>query len=85
MHLRESIRHDDKAASRFAPHGLDGRFDLYVGCPSHAARNAALASSRLSATPPFGPVGGAQQYRWGYRKAKRLGGPEQRTSGLLGI
>jgi hypothetical protein len=27
---------------------------------SHAARNAALTSSRLSATPPFGPCGGAR-------------------------
>ena len=29
MHERESIR-DDKAASRLAPKGVDGRFDLYV-------------------------------------------------------
>ena len=28
----------------------------------HAARNAALASSRLSATPPFGPCDGARVY-----------------------
>jgi hypothetical protein len=28
MHGRESIRHDDKPASRFAPKGDDGRFDL---------------------------------------------------------
>jgi hypothetical protein len=28
--LREYIRHDDKAASRFAPKVHDGRFDLYV-------------------------------------------------------
>jgi hypothetical protein len=26
----ESIRHDDKAASRLAPKGDDGRFDLCV-------------------------------------------------------
>jgi hypothetical protein len=26
----ESIRHDDKAASRLAPQGDDGGFDLYV-------------------------------------------------------
>ena len=29
MHERESI-HDDKAASRLPPKGVDGRFDLYV-------------------------------------------------------
>jgi hypothetical protein len=27
---REYIRHDDKAASRIAPKGDDGRFDFYV-------------------------------------------------------
>jgi hypothetical protein len=27
---RECIRHDDEAASRLAPKGRDGRFDLYV-------------------------------------------------------
>ena len=27
---REYTRHDDKAASRLAPEGVDGRFDLYV-------------------------------------------------------
>jgi hypothetical protein len=35
MRLRESIRHGDKAASRLAPKGDDGRFDLCVamnGC-----------------------------------------------------
>jgi hypothetical protein len=30
MHERESIRYDDKAASRLAPKGGDGRFDLCV-------------------------------------------------------
>jgi hypothetical protein len=30
MHLGERIRHDDKAASRLAPKGDDGRFDFYV-------------------------------------------------------
>ena len=30
MLRREKIRHDDKAASRFAPKGDDGRFDFYV-------------------------------------------------------
>jgi hypothetical protein len=30
MRARESIRHDDKTASRLAPKGEDGRFDLYV-------------------------------------------------------
>src|SRR5262249_28719707 len=30
MRARESIRHGDKAASRLAPEGDDGRFDLYV-------------------------------------------------------
>ena len=30
MRLQESIQHDDKAASRLAPKGDDGRFDLYV-------------------------------------------------------
>jgi hypothetical protein len=30
MHEREYIRHDDKAASRLAPKGRDGRFDLSV-------------------------------------------------------
>ena len=30
MHLRPCIRLDDKAASRLAPKGDDGRFDLYV-------------------------------------------------------
>jgi hypothetical protein len=30
MHAHESIRHDHKAASRLAPKGDDGRFDLYV-------------------------------------------------------
>jgi hypothetical protein len=30
MHRREHIRHDDDAASRLAPKGVDGRFDLYV-------------------------------------------------------
>jgi hypothetical protein len=29
MHLQEHIRHDDKAASRLAPKGDDGRFGLY--------------------------------------------------------
>jgi hypothetical protein len=28
MHGRECIPHDDKAASRLAPKGNDGRFDL---------------------------------------------------------
>ena len=30
MRADEYIRHDDKAASRLAPKGDDGRFDLYV-------------------------------------------------------
>jgi hypothetical protein len=30
MHDCECIRHDDKATSRLAPKGDDGRFDLYV-------------------------------------------------------
>jgi hypothetical protein len=30
MPLRECFRQDDKAASRLAPKGGDGRFDLYV-------------------------------------------------------
>jgi hypothetical protein len=30
LHGREHIRDDDKAASRLAPKGNDGRFDLYV-------------------------------------------------------
>jgi hypothetical protein len=30
MRDRKYIRHDDKAASRLAPEGRDGRFDLYV-------------------------------------------------------
>ena len=30
MHARECIRQDYKAASRLAPKGDDGRFDLYV-------------------------------------------------------
>jgi hypothetical protein len=30
MRERERIRHDDKAASRLAPEGDDGRFDLCV-------------------------------------------------------
>jgi hypothetical protein len=30
MRAREWIQHDDKAASRLAPKGDDGRFDLYV-------------------------------------------------------
>jgi hypothetical protein len=28
MHVHERIWHDDKAASRLAPKGRDGRFDL---------------------------------------------------------
>jgi len=27
----EHVRHDEKAASRLAPKGDDGRFDFYVG------------------------------------------------------
>ena len=30
MHGQEYIRHGDKTASRLAPKGDDGRFDLYV-------------------------------------------------------
>ena len=30
MREQESTRQDDKAASRLAPKGRDGRFDLYV-------------------------------------------------------
>jgi hypothetical protein len=30
MHVRECVREDDKTASRLAPKGDDGRFDLYV-------------------------------------------------------
>jgi hypothetical protein len=30
MHERESIRDDDKAASRLAPKGDNGGFDFYV-------------------------------------------------------
>jgi hypothetical protein len=30
MLVHECIRHDDKAASRLAPKGDDGRFDLHV-------------------------------------------------------
>jgi hypothetical protein len=30
MREREYIRRDDKAASRLAPQGNDGRFDFYV-------------------------------------------------------
>jgi hypothetical protein len=30
MHGHEYIRHDDKAASRLAPKGDDGRFDFCV-------------------------------------------------------
>jgi hypothetical protein len=30
MRVDESIRSDDKAASRVAPKGDDGRFDFYV-------------------------------------------------------
>jgi len=30
MHAHECIGHDDKAASRLAPKGRDGRFDFYV-------------------------------------------------------
>src|SRR5262249_2956501 len=42
-----------------------------------AARNPALASSRLSATPPLRPcVGRPQQYRPRYGKPERLGGLE---------
>jgi hypothetical protein len=31
MHGHECIWHEDKTASRLAPKGDDGRFDLYVG------------------------------------------------------
>ena len=30
MHEQKSIWHDDKATSRLAPKGDDGRFDFYV-------------------------------------------------------
>jgi hypothetical protein len=30
MQAHEYIRHNDKAASRLAPKGCDGRFDFYV-------------------------------------------------------
>jgi hypothetical protein len=30
VHEREHIPHDGKAASRLAPKGGDGRFDLYI-------------------------------------------------------
>src|SRR5262249_37237964 len=30
MHVQEYIRDDDKAASRLAPKGRDGRFDFYL-------------------------------------------------------
>ena len=30
MHGHKYISHDDKAASRLAPKGDDGRFDLYI-------------------------------------------------------
>jgi len=30
MRVRKSIRDEDKAASRLAPKGRDGRFDLFV-------------------------------------------------------
>jgi hypothetical protein len=35
----ESIRDDDKAASRLAPQGDDGRFDLYVGMNGRSDRH----------------------------------------------
>jgi hypothetical protein len=39
-------------------HGYD-QIGQIIKRSSHAARNAALASSRLSATPPLGPCDGA--------------------------
>jgi hypothetical protein len=46
MRPHESIRHDDKTASRLAPKGDDGRFDLYV------AMNAERAQERQGAHRP---------------------------------
>ena len=37
MHGSEYFRHDDKAASRLAPKGRDGRFDLYVAVNGRSA------------------------------------------------
>jgi hypothetical protein len=42
MHGHEHIRHDEKAASRLALKGDDGRFDLYV------AMTGALIGTTLS-------------------------------------
>jgi hypothetical protein len=39
MHERELIRHDDKAASRLAPKGDDGRFDLSVAMNARSDRH----------------------------------------------
>jgi hypothetical protein len=41
---------------------------------SHAARNVALASSRLSATPPFGPCGGDGSRAAAFKGARRGSG-----------
>jgi hypothetical protein len=40
MHGRECIPHDDKAVSRLAPKGGDGRFDFYIAMNG---RNASVA------------------------------------------
>ena len=42
MHVREYIRHDEKAASRLAPKGNDGGFDFCV------AVNSAMIGTTLS-------------------------------------
>jgi hypothetical protein len=38
MNGRERIRHDEKAASRFAPKGDDSHFDLYVAVNGRSGR-----------------------------------------------
>jgi hypothetical protein len=45
MHGRECIPHDDKAASRLAPKGDDGRFDL---CVATSGRTGTTLSDRAA-------------------------------------
>ena len=54
MHERKGIRDDDKAASRLAPQGRDGSFDLYVamnGCNDWHDFESGLQSQKMAYKP----------------------------------
>ena len=76
MHGHEWIRHDDKAGSRLAPKGDDGRFDFCVGILRSPCRKLKLEYIDGVAPPKIGT-----ESRWpAVRTARGTGASLCRTS-----